>query len=161
MRDKIQALHLKRRAYVYIRQSSLKQVRENVESRRRQYGFADQARALGWSEGQIVILDEDQGRSGATPQARPGFAREVVLEALREPLFSYLFQAVLAAARDGSPLIIGVGEGEYVVASDASAIIEHTTNVIYLEDREMATLRRDGLRTATIDRSHSACGPAG
>ena len=58
---------------------------------------------------------------------------------------------VLIAARNGSPLIIGVGEGEYVVASDASAIIEHTTNVIYLEDREMATLRRDGIRTATID----------
>jgi glucosamine--fructose-6-phosphate aminotransferase (isomerizing) len=58
---------------------------------------------------------------------------------------------VLVAARNGSPLIIGVGEGEYVVASDASAIIEHTTNVIYLEDREMAVLRRDGLRTATID----------
>jgi glucosamine--fructose-6-phosphate aminotransferase (isomerizing) len=58
---------------------------------------------------------------------------------------------VLVAARNGSPLIIGVGEGEYVVASDASAIIEHTTNVIYLEDREMATVRRDGIRTATID----------
>jgi glucosamine--fructose-6-phosphate aminotransferase (isomerizing) len=58
---------------------------------------------------------------------------------------------VLVAARNGSPLIIGVGEGEFVVASDASAIIEHTTNVIYLEDREMAVLRRDGIRTATID----------
>jgi glucosamine--fructose-6-phosphate aminotransferase (isomerizing) len=58
---------------------------------------------------------------------------------------------VLVAARNGSPLIIGVGEGEYVVASDASAIIEHTTSVIYLEDREMAVLRRDGIRTTTID----------
>jgi len=58
---------------------------------------------------------------------------------------------VLVAARNGSPLIIGVGEEEYIVASDASAIIEHTTNVIYLEDNEMATLRRDALHTATID----------
>ena len=58
---------------------------------------------------------------------------------------------VLVAARNGSPLIIGVGEGEYIVASDASAIIEHTTRVVYLEDREMATLRRDALRTSTID----------
>ena len=58
---------------------------------------------------------------------------------------------VLVVARSGSPLIIGVGEGEYVVASDASAIIEHTSNVIYLEDREMATIRRGGLRTATVD----------
>ena len=74
-RSKVRPAHLERAAFVYVRQSSLKQVRENVESGRRQYGFADQARALGWSEGQIVILDEDQGRSGATPQARPGFAR--------------------------------------------------------------------------------------
>ena len=74
-RSKVRPEHLERAAFVYVRQSSLKQVRDNVESGRRQYGFADQARTLGWSEGQIVILDEDQGRSGATPQARPGFAR--------------------------------------------------------------------------------------
>jgi len=58
---------------------------------------------------------------------------------------------VLVAARNGSPLIIGVGEDEYIVASDASAIIEHTTNVIYLEDNEMATVRRDGIKTSTVD----------
>ncbi|HUS46042.1 MAG TPA: glutamine--fructose-6-phosphate transaminase (isomerizing) [Phycisphaerae bacterium] len=58
---------------------------------------------------------------------------------------------VLVCARNGSPLIVGVGEEEFIVASDASAIIEHTTNVIYLEDNEMATIRPDGLRTATID----------
>jgi len=76
-RSKIRPEHLGRAAFVYVRQSSLKQVRENLESQRRQYGFAEQARALGWNEGQIVILDEDQGRSGATPQARPGFTRLV------------------------------------------------------------------------------------
>jgi glucosamine--fructose-6-phosphate aminotransferase (isomerizing) len=58
---------------------------------------------------------------------------------------------VIVAARNGSPLIIGVGEGEYVVASDASAIIEHTTNVVYLEDREVAAVRRDAIRTSTLD----------
>ena len=76
-RSKIRPEHLERAAFVYVRQSSLKQVRENVESQRRQYAFAEQARSLGWSEGQVVILDEDQGRSGAAPQARPGFARLV------------------------------------------------------------------------------------
>jgi DNA invertase Pin-like site-specific DNA recombinase len=76
-RSKIRPEHLERAAFVYVRQSSLKQVRENVESQKRQYAFAEQARALGWSEGQVVILDEDQGRSGAAPQARPGFARLV------------------------------------------------------------------------------------
>jgi len=76
-RSKVRPEHLERAAFVYVRQSSLKQVRENVESQRRQYAFAEQARALGWNEGQIVVLDEDQGRSGAAPQARPGFARLV------------------------------------------------------------------------------------
>ncbi len=57
----------------------------------------------------------------------------------------------LVVARKGSPLIIGVGDGEYVVASDASAIVEHTTQVIYLNDNEMAILRPDGFRTRTVD----------
>jgi glucosamine--fructose-6-phosphate aminotransferase (isomerizing) len=58
---------------------------------------------------------------------------------------------VLVCARKGSPLIIGVGSEEYVVASDASAIVEHTTQVIYLNDNEMAVLRPDSFRTTTID----------
>src|SRR3954466_177071 len=58
---------------------------------------------------------------------------------------------VLIVARKGSPLIIGVGDEEYVVASDASAIVEHTQQVIYLNDNEMAVLRPDSFRTTTID----------
>jgi glucosamine--fructose-6-phosphate aminotransferase (isomerizing) len=57
----------------------------------------------------------------------------------------------LVVARKGSPLIIGVGDEEYVVASDASAIVEHTTQVIYLNDNEMAVLRPGSFRTTTID----------
>ena len=57
----------------------------------------------------------------------------------------------LVVARKGSPLIIGVGQNEYVVASDSSAIVEHTTQVIYLNDNEMAVLRPDHFRTTTID----------
>jgi glucosamine--fructose-6-phosphate aminotransferase (isomerizing) len=58
----------------------------------------------------------------------------------------------LIVARKGSPLIIGIGENEYVVASDASAIVEHTTQVVYLNDNEMAVLRPAApLRTMTID----------
>ena len=57
----------------------------------------------------------------------------------------------LVVARKGSPLIIGVGQDEYVVASDASAIVEHTTQVIYLNDNEMAVLKPDSFRTTTID----------
>lgn len=57
----------------------------------------------------------------------------------------------LVVARKGSPLIIGVGSDEYIVASDASAIVGHTTQVIYLNDNEMATLKPDSFRTSTID----------
>ena len=57
----------------------------------------------------------------------------------------------LVVARRGSPLIIGVGDEEFVVASDAAAIVEHTTQVIYLNDNEMAVIRPDGFRTSTID----------
>jgi len=57
----------------------------------------------------------------------------------------------IVAARKGSPLIIGVGDGEYIIASDASAIIEHTTQVIYLADNEMAVVTREGFRTTTLD----------
>ena len=57
----------------------------------------------------------------------------------------------LVVARRGSPLIIGVGQHEYIVASDASAIVEHTASVIYLNDNEMAVLHPDSFRTSTID----------
>ena len=57
----------------------------------------------------------------------------------------------LVVARKGSPLIIGVGDDEYIVASDASAIVEHTAQVIYLNDNEMAVLRPEHFRTTTID----------
>jgi len=57
----------------------------------------------------------------------------------------------LVVARKGSPLIIGVGKDEFIVASDSSAIVEHTASVVYLNDNEMAVLRPDGFRTSTID----------
>lgn len=58
---------------------------------------------------------------------------------------------VLIGARKGSPLMIGVGRGEYVMASDPSAIVAHTTQAFALEDYQVARLTRDGFRTSTID----------
>jgi DNA invertase Pin-like site-specific DNA recombinase len=73
MNDKITAKHLARAAYVYIRQSTLHQVRCNQESRRRQYALETRARGLGFT--QVVIIDEDLGVSGSGQRERPGFGR--------------------------------------------------------------------------------------
>ncbi len=57
----------------------------------------------------------------------------------------------LIAARKGSPLIVGVGEDEYFLGSDASPLIEHTRQVVYLHDGEMVTITRDGYQVRSID----------
>lgn len=56
----------------------------------------------------------------------------------------------LVAARKGSPMVIGVGEGEYIIGSDASPIIEYTQNIIYLKDLEIATVTRSGIEIRTV-----------
>jgi glucosamine--fructose-6-phosphate aminotransferase (isomerizing) len=61
------------------------------------------------------------------------------------------FPDVLIGAKKGSPLILGVGDSEYIMASDAAAIIEHTTQAIYLADNEMVTVTPDGFHTKTIE----------
>jgi DNA invertase Pin-like site-specific DNA recombinase len=73
MGSKIQRLHLERRAYVYVRQSTAKQVLENTESTARQYALAERARMLGWSKDAIEIIDDDLARSGKTTESRTGF----------------------------------------------------------------------------------------
>ncbi len=58
---------------------------------------------------------------------------------------------MLIGAKKGSPLILGLGENEYILASDAAAIVEHTTQAIYLADNEMVTIGPEGFHTKTID----------
>src|SRR5262245_12243147 len=72
---KVKPFHLARRAIVYVRQSTPQQVAEHKESAARQYALADRARALGWSPGQVDVIDDDQGRSGQTAEGRLGFQR--------------------------------------------------------------------------------------
>ena len=85
---------------------------------------------------------------------------EAVLEALHMVQGTYGIAVIssrdpnkIVAARKGSPLLIGLGDGEYYVASDASAILKHTRDVIYLDDGELAVLERTGYRLINLDQA--------
>src|SRR3972149_10475733 len=80
---KINAQHLSRKAVIYVRQSSSRQVRDNIESHRLQYALADRARAMGWT--QVEVIDIDLGISAsASGGRRPGFEQLVSQVALAE-----------------------------------------------------------------------------
>ena len=70
---KIDRRHLERVAVVYVRQSSMAQVREHVESTARQYALAEQAVALGWDRRDVAVIDADLGVSGRSTEGRDGF----------------------------------------------------------------------------------------
>jgi DNA invertase Pin-like site-specific DNA recombinase len=73
--QKVTASHLKRQAYCYVRQSTLKQVFENTESTKRQYALREQAIALGWQVVQIVTVDSDLGETATSVADRQGFQK--------------------------------------------------------------------------------------
>src|SRR5450755_1201759 len=75
--SKVSADHLRRDAYLYVRQSSLHQVMNNTESSRRQYDLRNRAIALGWPLERVIVIDIDQGMSGASAADREGFQRLV------------------------------------------------------------------------------------
>ena len=90
--------------------------------------------------------------------AYAGNLEAAVIEALRQCDGTYGLAAItsdekdkIVAARKGSPLLIGVGEGEYFIASDASAILAHTRNVVYLDDGDIAVVTRDGYKVLDLD----------
>jgi glucosamine--fructose-6-phosphate aminotransferase (isomerizing) len=89
-----------------------------------------------------------------------GNLEDAVRKALREARGTFGIAAIhadepekIVAARRGSPLIVGVGDDEFVIASDAAAIVQHTSQVIYLSDNEVAIVTRGGLKTTTLDAS--------
>ena len=75
--EKIQGRHHDRLAIVYVRQSTLRQVEQNQESTRLQYGLVERALQLGWARERVEVIDDDLGRSGSTATHRPGFQRLV------------------------------------------------------------------------------------
>jgi DNA invertase Pin-like site-specific DNA recombinase len=75
--NKVTAVHLKRTAYLYVRQSTLRQVVEHTESTKRQYALKQRAVQLGWRAEQISVIDSDLGESGASMVDRDGFQKLV------------------------------------------------------------------------------------
>ena len=78
-RGKVTEQHRRRRAVVYVRQSTLHQVERNVESSARQYALRERAVELGWPAESVSVVDEDTGRSGSSTEGRIGF-KELVAE---------------------------------------------------------------------------------
>ncbi len=92
--------------------------------------------------GELYAGDLEKAVQAALREVTGAYAIAVICE--KEP-------DVLVVARKGSPLMVGVGNGEYVVASDASAIVSHTTQAIALNDYSVARITREGFRTTTVD----------
>ena len=81
---KIQGHHRDRQAVVYVRQSTLQQVTRHQESTRLQYGLVGRAVGLGWPRTQVVVIDDDLGKSGSSAEGRPGFQRLVAAVSLEQ-----------------------------------------------------------------------------
>ena len=75
--NRVTAVHLKRSAYLYVRQSTLRQVVEQTDSTKRQYALKQRAVSLGWRPEQITVIDSDLGESGASTVDRDGFQKLV------------------------------------------------------------------------------------
>ncbi len=90
--------------------------------------------------------------------AYAGNLEAAVIEALRQVDGTYGIAVIsseekdkIVAARKGSPLLIGLGDGEFYIASDASAILAHTRQVVYLDDGDIAVITRDGYKVLDLD----------
>ncbi len=106
----------------------------------------------------IGYIYENRAENGSSRLKNQNKFEWAVQQALHELVGTYGlaimcsdYPEMLIGAKKGSPLILGVGENEFVLASDAAAIVEHTTQAIYLADNEMVTVTPEGFRTKTID----------
>ncbi|MFU8806012.1 MAG: recombinase family protein, partial [Bradymonadaceae bacterium] len=101
--EKIKDVHLSRRAIVYVRQSSIRQVEFHQESTRQQYSLVDRVQAWGWQPEDIETIDEDQGKTGATIEGRHGFQR-MMAEVSQEQIGLIIGLDISRMSRNGGDL---------------------------------------------------------
>lgn len=99
----------------------------------------------------IHLVEDIQNETGLDLREAVRVALTKVIGAYAIVIMSADEPDLLIAARKGSPMVIGVGQGEYFIASDATPIVEYTKNVIYLNDNEVAYIHRDNLLIKNID----------
>ena len=149
---KITPEHLARGAFIYIRQSTVDQLANNHESRRRQYGLADRARALGWTD--VTIIDDDLGRSGSGV-SRPGF--EKLLAAICEgrvgAVFAIEVSRLARNGRDWHTLIEFCGlVGTVIVDEDGAYEPRHPNDRLLLGMKgTMSELELSLLRARSVE----------
>ena len=129
---KITPDHLARGAFIYVRQSTVDQLANNHESRRRQYGLADRARALGWTD--VTVIDDDLGRSGSGVN-RPGFERllAAICEGRVGAVFAIEASGLARNGRDWHTLIEFCGlVGTVIVDEDGTYEPRHPNDRLLL-----------------------------
>jgi DNA invertase Pin-like site-specific DNA recombinase len=122
MNEKIQSSHLQRRAVVYARQSTLKQLVEHRESTARQYALKQRALELGWHETAVDLVDEDLGQSGASAAWRAGFQRiaESVAHGRIGAIFALEVSRLSRSSADWHKLLELCGLADVVIADEQS-----------------------------------------
>jgi DNA invertase Pin-like site-specific DNA recombinase len=111
---------LKRRAFVYVRQSTAAQVFANTESTARQYALVERAYALGWPKNAVDVIDEDLGRSGATVDERSGFRRlaEAVAHGSAGAIFTLEVSRLARSSQDWQRLLALCAVAQVVVCDE-------------------------------------------
>lgn len=99
----------------------------------------------------IHFIEDIQKNANTSLEEAVRLALQKVVGAYAIVVMSRKDPRQLIAARKGSPLVIGIGKGEYFIASDATPIVEYTNEVVYLDDREIAVIGEDGLSIKNID----------
>jgi glucosamine--fructose-6-phosphate aminotransferase (isomerizing) len=120
-------------------------IKKALEKRGHTFKSETDTEVLAHLIGEYYTTDLEEAVAGALWDVEGAYGIAVICSA--EP-------GTVVAARKGSPLLVGVGDGEYFVASDASAILEHTRSVVYLDDGEMVVLKRDGYRVRNLTETH-------